>query len=62
VDEHGRPTDKGNLLLDYFSHRAKVLNTYVEPRLMDVERAKEVFEDLYAELSPTCPGCVSKVL
>jgi hypothetical protein len=60
VDEHGRPTDKGNLLLDYFSHRAKVLNTYVEPRLMDVERAKEVFEDLYAELSPTCPIPMNK--
>ncbi|MGH3088121.1 MAG: DUF7687 domain-containing protein [Rubrobacteraceae bacterium] len=60
VDDHGQPTAVGKLLLDYFSHRAEVLNTFVEPRLMDAERAKRVFDELYAELSPTCPIPMNK--
>ncbi len=60
VDENGRPTGVGELLLDYFSHRAEVLNTFVEPRLMDAERARSVFDELYAELSPECPIPMNK--
>ncbi len=60
VDENGRPTEIGELLIGYFSHRAEVLNTFVEPRLMDAERARRVFEGLYAELSPTCPIPMNK--
>lgn len=41
ADQHGNRTAMGELLLDYFSHRADVLNTFVEPRLMDVEREHE---------------------
>lgn len=55
ADEHDNLTEIGGLLIDYFSHRADVLNGYVEPLLMDAERAKEVFDELYAALSPTCP-------
>lgn len=55
VDERNRPTEMTKLLLDYFSHRADVLNNYVEPRLMDAKRAAKVFDELFAELSPTYP-------
>ena len=37
-------TRRGRMLLDYFQHRATVLNEYVEPRLMDVDRARREFE------------------
>lgn len=60
VDEKGQLTEIGQLLLDYFSYRADVLNSYVEPRLMDVERARKVYEELYAKLSPTCPIPMNK--
>jgi len=55
VNERGEPTEMGERLRDYFSHRADVLNNYVEPLLMDVERAKDIFARLRADLSPTCP-------
>lgn len=51
VDEHGRPTETGGLLIDYFSHRAEVINGYVEPRLMNAERAEAVYGELYANVS-----------
>jgi hypothetical protein len=60
VDGEGKPTQFGSLLLEYYTHRARVLNTYVEPRLMDVDRAKRVFEELYARLNPQCPLPMNK--
>lgn len=60
ADQHGNRTAMGELLLDYFSHRADVLNTFVEPRLMDVERARKVYDELYADFSPTCPIPMNK--
>ena len=56
----GIPTDFGRLLLEYFLYRADVLNTYVEPRLMDAARAREVFEDLRKSLNPACPLPINK--
>ena len=56
----GRPTARGRTLLDYLSHRAKTLNEYVEPRLMDVERAETEFERLRSELKPSCPLPLNK--
>ena len=56
----GRPTARGRTLLDYLSHRAKTLNEYVEPRLMDVERAETEFECLRSELKPSCPLPLNK--
>jgi hypothetical protein len=44
----------------YFEYRAQILNDYVEPRLMDADRAKKVFEDLKNKLSPTCPLPMNK--
>jgi len=50
----------GNLLQDYFSYRAVILNTYVEPRLMDVAKARKVFNKLFKELQPSCPIPMNK--
>src|SRR4051794_1505069 len=33
------------LLQNYFEYRASVLNSFVESRLMNAEKAKQVFED-----------------
>lgn len=58
--ESGRPTRLGELLEAYFPYRAHVLNSFVEPRLMDVERAREKFEQLRSSLSPGCPLPMNK--
>ena len=60
VDEKGRPTPDGKLLLAYFKHRASVLHRHVEPHLMTGEQAKEVFDHLYETLCPTCPIPLNK--
>lgn len=52
LSANGTPTIMGRLLSDYFVHRAQLLNNYVEPRLMDANRAKEVYTTL-ANLYPT---------
>ncbi len=59
-DGQDQPTALGNVLLEYFEHRARVLNTFVEPRLMSAEQAKLEFERLQAELSPRCPIPMNK--
>lgn len=51
----GRPTALGKRLSDYFQLRAKLLNEFVEPRLMVVDQAKVIFEDLKERLDPSCP-------
>jgi hypothetical protein len=48
------------LLYSYFRHRAEVLNDVVEPLLMNAEQAKNLYEQLYAELKPTCPLPLNK--
>ncbi len=55
-----RTTAHGAAVLDYFAYRATILNEYVEPRLMDVDRAKSEFERHFAELRPTCPIPMNK--
>ena len=47
-------------LQDYFSYRADILNTYVEPRLMNATKAGKVFKDLFKELQPSCPIPMNK--
>lgn len=49
---NGQPTKLGRRLLSYLEYRACVLNSYVEPRLMNVDRAKAEFEKLRVKLSP----------
>ena len=60
IDKSGSRTELSVSLHDYFRHRAKILNDYVEPRLMDATRARSTFEDLKAQLSPRCPLPMNK--
>lgn len=50
----------GKTLLDYFKYRARVLDEFVEPRLMDANRAKTVFRTLRSKLHPGCPIPMNK--
>jgi len=59
-DEKGSPSQLGDTILDYFAHRANVLNKYVEPRLMDVDRACKTFSALRKKLRPNCPLPMNK--
>jgi len=52
VDSQGIVTVLGDLLLTYFGYRAEILNFYVEPRLMDVDKAAAVFAQQRGELNP----------
>jgi hypothetical protein len=47
-------------LLDYFSFRAELLNDFVETRLMNVQRAREVFEVWRTKLQPNSPVPMNK--
>ncbi len=60
ITTSGQLTDFGKNLLDYFSHRANVLNTFVEPRLMDARQAKQLFDKLHKKLHPKCPIPINK--
>lgn len=60
VGRDRRPTELGKTLYAYFVHRAQVLNTFVEPRLMDASRAKREFKKLHTKLSPKCPIPMNK--
>jgi hypothetical protein len=50
----------GKTLMDYFNYRARVLDEFVEPRLMDASRAKTVFRTLRSKLHPGCPIPMNK--
>lgn len=52
IGVHDQPTEFGELLADYFEYRAWVLNTFVKSRLMDVTRAKAVYEDIRTNFPP----------
>jgi hypothetical protein len=60
IESNGQITELGETLLAYFEYRAHILNTYVEPRLMDVDEAKEAFYQLKDSLNPTCPLPMNK--
>lgn len=47
-------TQFASLLLDYFTHRANVLNTIVEPQLMNVQTAAQLFQELFEKHNPRC--------
>jgi len=46
----GEPTQLGRTLGAYYTFRADVLNNFVEPRLMTVDRARELFNELKKRL------------
>ena len=60
VNDGGQWTSLGALLLEYFDHRAHVLNQSVEPSLMNVEQARDTFELLRDKLRPKCPLPMNK--
>src|SRR5262245_14017219 len=60
IEEGARPTELGKRVLGYFEHRADALNNFVEPRLMDKDRARTAFERLCAKLRPSCPLPMNK--
>lgn len=60
IKSKGQPTHFGSTLHDYFRHRAKVLNDYVRPRLMNRQRAAKEFRRLYKKLRPRCPIPMNK--
>jgi hypothetical protein len=56
----GNTTQLCDTLVDYFKYRSDILQNHVEPRLMDAERAKSVFDDLKKKLQPSCPLPMNK--
>jgi hypothetical protein len=50
----------GRLLLNYFEYRAQVLNSTVEPMLMDAEEARKLFSAYNKKLRPRCPLPMNK--
>ncbi len=60
INAHGKPTRLGQKLHEYFSYRAGRLNSFVEPRLMNVKRARALFEQYRRRLKPTCPIPMNK--
>jgi len=57
---NGRATRVGEKILDYFEYRADILNNYAEPRLMNLEKAKKTYEELFKKLNPRCPIPMNK--
>jgi hypothetical protein len=53
-------TPLADLLLDYFEHRADVLNNQVKDYLMDAPEARALFDQTYNDLQPTCPLPLNK--
>lgn len=50
----------GDTLIEYFDHRANVLNKEVKDHLMDAPEARALFEKTRKELQPTCPLPLNK--
>lgn len=57
---NGIPTQHALDLIEYFTYRANILHTQVEPKLMDAQRARETFDRLVRELNPTRPFPMNK--
>ena len=60
VDDDGRPTEMGRVMIGYFKHRAEVLDNFVRPRLMDVDDARALYEEWKSKLSPRRPPPMNK--
>ena len=50
----------GQILQDYFVYRANIINTFVEPHLMNVTEARRVFKKFFKDLQPSCPIPMNK--
>ena len=60
ADDKAKPTPFGKLLIAYFDYRAKTLNEFVEPRLMNKDSVKTLFEEQKVKLRPRCPIPMNK--
>lgn len=60
IINEGKPTKLASELLDYFTERARVLVNEVEPKLMNAEAAKALFEKTLGEYDHTCPIPMNK--
>ena len=60
IQKDGVTTQLADNLISYYEYRAEVLNNFVEPRLMDADRAKSEFEALFNKLDPSCPIPMNK--
>jgi hypothetical protein len=50
----------GNLLSQYFTFRARILNNHAQHALMDADQARKLFEETRARLNPSCPIPLNK--
>jgi hypothetical protein len=57
---NSEPTELCKLLREYFKYRANRLNNFVEPRLMDVNKARALFKKMRRKLKPLCPLPLNK--
>jgi hypothetical protein len=57
---NGQLTKDGNILCQYFAYRADVLDNFVQPRLMNAERAEQVYHQLKAQLQPRLNVTINK--
>lgn len=60
VGAGGIPTVFARQLMEYFDYRAEVLNTKVEPLLMDKSQARKEFERLKMKFHPASPLPMNK--
>jgi len=56
----GKLTKFGSKIINYFEFRKQVLNDDVKPMLLDVIKAKSIFQELKKELNPNCPLPMNK--
>ncbi len=54
------PTEFAKDLIAYFTERARVLIEEVEPKLLNAEQAKELFEEINGTMKFTCPIPMNK--
>lgn len=60
VGKAGQSTQLGNTLADYYAYRANVLNSFVEPHLMNVDRARKLFTSLKTKIKSSAPVPMNK--
>ena len=60
INKRNRLTAFGDTLIGYFEYRANSLNNYVEPRLMNAGRARQIFDEIRAKLHPVRPFIMNK--
>jgi len=57
---NGELSPLGANLCSYFEYRAAVLNDFVEPRLMNADQAKELYDELKQKLQPSLAETLNK--